>query len=57
MLPISLDFASDAICADGSDPIDNMHISGVRGSDSAHVVSKLRIHPSPYSEPRESIRI
>lgn len=55
--PISFAFANDAICADGSDPIERIQISGVRGSDSSHVVSKLRICPSPYSAPRESAKI
>lgn len=53
-VPISFALARAAICAEGSEPMDRMQISGVRGSDSSHVVSRLRMQPSPYSGPRES---
>lgn len=55
VLRISLDFARDAICPEGSDPMERMQMRGVRGSDSSQVASRLRIEPSPYSGPRESI--
>lgn len=52
---IFLFFASVAIWVVGSDPIDNMHTSGVRGSDSDHVTSKSKINISLYSGPSDSI--
>lgn len=51
---MSLLFANDDICGDGSEPIDRMQMSGVLGSDSFHVDSKSRIEASPYSGPKES---
>lgn len=53
-LQIFLFFARFAICDVGSEPIDRMQTSGVRGSDSAHVASKSKICISPYSGPRDS---
>ena len=34
--------------------MDKMHISGISGSDSAHIASKSNIIASPYSFPKES---
>lgn len=53
---IFLFFARFAICDVGSEPIDSMQTSGVRGSDSAQVASKSKICISPYSGPRDSVR-
>lgn len=47
--------ASVAICDVGSEPIESMQTSGVRGSDSDHVASKSKINISLYSGPSESI--
>lgn len=47
--------ASVAICDVGSEPIDKMHTSGVRGSDSDHVTSKSKISISLYSGPSDSV--
>lgn len=53
-LRISFPFARAPICPEGSEPIDNIQMRGVRGSDSSQVVSKFNICPSPYSGPSES---
>lgn len=53
---MSLDLARAVICGDGSEPIDKMQTSGVCGSDSSQVFSKSKIHASPYSGPKESVR-
>lgn len=47
--------AKAAICDVGSDPIDKIQTSGVRGSDSDHVASKSNICISLYSGPRDSV--
>ena len=39
----------------GSEPIDRRQMSGVRGSDSSHVLSKSRITASAYFCPMESM--
>lgn len=54
-MPLFLD--SVAICDVGSEPIDKMHTSGVRGSDSDQVASKSKINISLYSGPSDSIVI
>lgn len=47
--------AKVAICDVGSDPMDKIQTSGVRGSDSDHVASKSNICISLYSGPRDSV--
>lgn len=47
--------ASVAICDVGSEPIERMHTSGVRGSDSDQVASKSKINISLYSGPSDSV--
>lgn len=48
-------FDNVAICVVGSEPMDRMHTSGVRGSDSDQVASKSKINISLYSGPSESV--
>lgn len=52
---IFLFLAKVAICDVGSDPMDKIQTSGVRGSDSDHVASKSNICISLYSGPRDSV--
>lgn len=47
--------ASVAICDVGSEPIERIHTSGVRGSDSDQVASKSKINISLYSGPSDSV--
>jgi len=51
-----LDLAKAVICGEGSEPMDKIQTSGVCGSDSSQVFSKSKMHASPYSGPRESVR-
>jgi len=55
-LRMSLDLARAVICGDGSEPMDKIQTSGVCGSDSSQVFSKSKMHASPYSGPKESVR-
>ncbi|PSN54218.1 hypothetical protein C0J52_03546 [Blattella germanica] len=48
--------ASAVTWGEGSDPIDRMQMSGVRGSDSTHVASRSRMTASPYSGPNDSVK-
>jgi len=51
-----LDLARAVIWGDGSDPIDKIQTRGVCGSDSSQVFSKSKMHASPYSGPKESVK-